>query len=188
MMKNIKLFATLMVLAISAQLLMAQNYFSKTGEISFFSSTPIEDIEATSRSASTVFDMESGKIQWAVLIKSFEFEKALMQEHFNENYMESSKFPKAKFSGVIEDISSVDFNKDGTYTVPVSGTLEIHGVSNDITTEAQFVISKGAIEGSSTFKVLVADYGIEIPGVVRENIAKEIEIRVKADYELLEKS
>ncbi len=183
-----KIVATLTFLALAIVTLQAQKYFSKTGEISFHSSTPIEDIEAVSHSASTVFDVESGKIQWAVLIKSFEFEKALMQEHFNENYMESSKYPKGVFKGSIKNYESIDLTKDGKYTAEVNGTLEIHGKSNLIETTAIFKVENGQVSATSDFKIAVADYGIEIPSVVRDNIAKEVEVKIKTNYELLEKS
>ena len=165
----------------------AQKYFSKTGNISFFSATPIENIEAVSNSASTVFDLESGKIQWAVLIKSFEFEKALMQEHFNENYMESSEFPKAKYSGTLDNVESLDFNKDGNYLINTSGKLTIHGVTKEITAPVSFTVTDGAVAANCVLKVLVADYDIKIPSVVSSNIAEEIEIKINADYESLDK-
>ena len=165
--------------------LQAQKYFSKTGDISFSSETPLEDIEANSHTASTVFDLESGKIQWAVLIKSFEFEKALMQEHFNENYMESTTYPKAKFSGTIENPEILDLSKDGIITVNINGELSIHGKTNNIITKAIFSIKDGKVTGNSQLKLAVADYGIEIPSVVRDNIAKEITIKIKAQYEVL---
>jgi hypothetical protein len=166
----------------------AQKYFTKTGQISFFSSTPIENIEAITNSASTVYDSESGKIQWAVLIKSFEFEKALMQEHFNENYMESSKYPKATFKGEIKDFENLNLDKDGTYVVDVVGDLTIHGVTKPIKSKATFKVLDGKITASSDFDVFVADYKIEVPAVVKENIAKEIEISIKTEYELLDRS
>ena len=172
-------------LLISASTINAQKYFSKTGGISFSSKTPLEDIEAESHTASTVIDMESGRIQWAVLIKSFEFEKALMQEHFNENYMESNTFPKAKFKGKIEDHTKLDLTKDGETTVVVSGELTIHGVTQTISTDAVFTVKDGKIIGKSELVVAVADYGIEIPSVVRNNIAKEITIKIQAHYEVL---
>jgi len=164
----------------------AQKYFSKTADISFSSKTPLEDIEAESHTASTVMDLQSGKIQWAVLIKSFEFEKALMQEHFNENYMESNKYPKSKFAGKIDNPDQLDFSKDGTYDVVVNGELSIHGVKQNVTTNATFTVESGKVEGQSELKIAVADYGIEIPSVVRDNIAKEITIKIKAQYEVLQ--
>ena len=181
---KIILLFTMLFIGYSAS---AQRYFSKTGTISFFSKTSMENIEATSNTASTVFDLASGKIQWAVLIKSFEFEKALMQEHFNENYMESSEFPKAKFSGEISDPASLTLEKDGTYTAEIIGSLTIHGVSQQVTSEATFVVKNGTIKGNSALKVKVADYGIKIPAVVNKNIASEIEITISANYEHLKK-
>lgn len=177
-----------MALLIISMSVYGQKYFTKTGDITFFSETPIENIEAKSHTASTVIDIESGKVQWAVLIKSFEFEKALMQEHFNENYMESSKYPKAKFKGAIVDKSKINFTKDGTYNVVVEGTLEIHGVEKDVSTMAKFEITNGDVVAICNFKVLVADYDIDIPSVVKENIAKEIEISIKGNYEALNKT
>ena len=182
---NYKLILSgLLVMMLSFQT-QAQKYFSKTGEISFSSKTPIEDIEAESHTASTVFDLESGQIQWAVLIKSFEFEKALMQEHFNENYMESNTYPKAKFSGTIENADQLDFSTDGTTNVSINGTLSIHGQEQEVSTEAIFTVRNGKITGSSQITVAVADYGIEIPSVVKDNIAKNINIKIQAHYEVL---
>jgi len=167
--------------------LFAQRYFSKTGEISFLSETPIENIEAVSNTASTVIDLTSGKIQWAVLIKSFQFEKALMQEHFNENYMESSEYPKAKFAGTIANPEALKLDQDGTYEVEVQGSLTIHGETQQVTTKAIFTVGDGAIKGNSSLKVKVSDYGIDIPGVVEKNIAPEIDITIAANYELLQR-
>lgn len=182
---NYKLVISGLLVCLFSFQMEAQKYFSKTGDISFSSKTPLEDIEAESHTASTVFDLESGKIQWAVLIKSFEFEKALMQEHFNENYMESNTYPKAKFAGIIENADQLDLSKDGSFDVKINGTLSIHGQKNEVSTEAIFKVENGKITGSSQLKVAVADYGIEIPSVVRDNIAKEINIKIQAQYEVL---
>jgi len=165
----------------------AQKYYSRNGEISFHASTPLETIDPVSNSASTVLDLESGKVQWAVLVKSFKFHKALMQEHFNENYMESSKIPKATYSGVIENIESLDINKDGTYELIVKGALIIHGVEKTVTSPVQFVVNNGKLSASSSLKVNSADFKIDIPSVVRDKIAKVITINIKADYEILKK-
>ena len=166
----------------------AQKYFTKTGEISFYSKTMIEDIEAVSNTATTVFDSESGKMQWAVLIKSFYFEKALMQEHFNENYMESSAFPKASFKGSIINYEILNLNKDGSYIVEFEGDLTIHGVTNAVRSEATFTVANGIVKATSNLKVKVASYGIDVPAVVRKNIAEEIVITINAEYAKLDKS
>lgn len=169
----------------SIQSIDAQKYFSKSGTISFFSDAPLEKIEAKSTTASTVIDATNGSMEWGVLIQGFQFEKALMQEHFNENYMESGKYPKAKFKGVIENWSTVDLNKDGFYPVKVSGTLEIHGVSKPITCSGRVHIKDGALSVSSGFSVLLADYNIEVPNVVANNISKTVDVKVSADYQLM---
>jgi polyisoprenoid-binding protein YceI len=160
----------------------AQKYFTRTGNISFFSSTSIEDIEAHNKTVTAIFDSQTGVIQFAVTMKSFHFEKALMQEHFNENYVESDKFPKGTFKGTIENVDAVDFSKDGTYTVTVKGKLTIHGVTKEISTETTFVVKGAAIVGDAKIKVNPEDYDIEIPGVVREKIAKELEVTIQMDF------
>lgn len=165
----------------------AQKYFTREGHIHFYSETPIETIEADNNSATCVLDTESGKMEFAVLIKGFQFEKALMQEHFNENYMESSKFPKSTFKGQIDNVEEVNFSEDGEYPVKVSGNLTIHGETNEVSTEGTIIVKGEEIGAKSKFVVEVADYKIEIPSVVRENIAKEIEIDVDVSLEEFKK-
>ena len=165
--------------------LQAQKYFTRAGEISFNSDTPMEKIEAENKTVSSVFDSESGKIQFAVLIKAFHFEKALMQEHFNENYMESSKFPKATFKGEVKNLADINLSKDGTYEAVVEGKMTIHGKTQTVETTGTFTVADGQITATSAFEIAVADYGIKIPKVVRENIAKIVVIAVNLKYELL---
>jgi hypothetical protein len=179
-MKNV---IVLFVLLVSAQLAFGQKYFSKTGKISFHSDTPLEKIEATNTSASTVLDASTGNLEWAVLIQGFKFDKALMQEHFNENYMESATYPKAKFKGKIDNLSSVNFKKDGDYNVTVSGQMEIHGVTKPVTATGVITVKGSTISAKSKMSVAVADYGIVIPKVVAENIAKNVDIAIQADYQ-----
>jgi polyisoprenoid-binding protein YceI len=107
-----------------------------------------------------------------------------MEEHFNENYMESDKFPKSTFKGSISNIKDVNFAKDGTYKVSTAGTLTMHGVSKQVTIPATITIKGGKISASSTFMVLLSDYNIAIPSVVKDKIAKDIKITVNCDYEL----
>jgi len=162
-------------------------FFTKDGSVTFFSSTPVEDIKAINRKASSVLDIETGNLEWAVLIKAFVFEKALMQEHFNENYMESDKFPKSSFKGKIIDFDPTAFKNDGSFTKKVKGTLTIKGVSKEVETEAFFRISSGLIKAESIFNIAVADFGIKVPSVVRDNIAKVLEVTVKSDYQELKR-
>lgn len=160
----------------------AQKYYTRTGNISFFSSTSIEDIEAHNKTVTAIFDSHSGAIQFSVTIKSFHFEKALMEEHFNENYMESDEFPKATFKGVIENVGEIGFSKNGTYSPSITGKLTIHGVTKEIKTTATFTVKGDVIGGESKIKVNPEDYGIEIPGIMREKIAKELEVSMKMDF------
>lgn len=163
-------------------------YFTKQGKISFYSETPMEKIEAHNSRVTSVLDAESGKIEFMALIKAFEFEKALMQEHFNENYMESSKYPKASFKGTITDMKSVDLKKDGTYNVEVKGDLTIHGVTKNITEKATIKVKGGVISAETTFNVALKDYNIKIPTVVNNKIAEVIQVKVNIpNYELLKK-
>lgn len=185
-MKLLKLLLFAIVLLFSNSI-QAQKYFTRTGNIVFSSDTPMEKIEASNQKATSVLDVKTGRIEFAVLIKAFQFEKALMQEHFNENYMDSDNFPKALFKGTILDISKVDLLVDGTYPVKVKGALTIHGETNEVETDGTILIKNGKISASSAFEVIVADYKIEIPKIVRDNIAKIVSITVNIDYEFFKK-
>ncbi|RYD80885.1 MAG: YceI family protein [Sphingobacteriales bacterium] len=165
----------------------AQKYFTKDGDVSFFSATPMENIEAHNKKATSVLDAATGNVEFAVLIKAFEFEKSLMQEHFNENYMESSKFPKAVFKGQIVNNADVNYKKDGVYKIKTKGQLTMHGVTKDIETNGTMEVKGGKITGISTFMVSPQDYNIEIPKLVREKIAKEIKVEVKSAFQPMNK-
>lgn len=160
-------------------------FMTKNGKVSFFSHTAIEDIKGDNNKVSSVLDSKSGKIAIEVLIKSFVFKKALMEEHFNENYMESTKFPKSKFDGKIDNPGAINFTKDGTYTSTVSGNLTIKDKTNPVKTNGTFTIKGGKLNAKAVFKVSPADYNISIPGVVKDKIAKEIEVTADLDYEPL---
>lgn len=178
-MKHLMLF----VMLLPVQWMTGQKYFSKTGKISFFSEASLEKIEAHNTSASTVIDIATGAVEWAVLIQGFTFEKSLMQEHFNENYMESAKYPKAKFKGQVDNLSAVQFNRDGTYTANVSGQLEMHGVTKPVTIPATVTVKGGMISAKAKFNVTLADYNISIPKLVADNISKTVRVEVTADYQ-----
>lgn len=161
----------------------AQKYFTREGHISFLSDTPMERIEGHNRTVTSVLDAATGRLEFAALIKAFQFEKALMQEHFNENYMESSTYPKATFKGQIANASSVNYTRDGQYPVEITGQLTMHGVTKTITVPAIIKVQAGKVSATSNFQVAVADYGIVIPAVVRENIAKMVRIQVDVAYQ-----
>lgn len=167
--------------------LFGQKYFTRTAQVAFYSETDMEDIEAVNRSAVSVVNLEDGRIEFSVLIKGFVFEKALMQEHFNENYLESSKYPKAVFKGNILDYDADKYTVEGEHIVKVKGILDLHNVKKEIIVDAKLLIKSDGITGSSTFMVACADFEIDIPSVVRDNIAKEIEVRISGDYIKLDK-
>ncbi len=162
-----------------------QKYFTKTGHISFYSDTPLEKIEGHNKSSNCVLDVATGKLEVATLVKGFQFEKALMQEHFNENYMESDKFPKAVFKGQIDNYSKLDISKNGKVTVKVSGDLTMHGVTKKVTTDAVVSINSGKIIADANFNVLLADFNIKIPALVKDQIAKSLKIKVACTLEPL---
>jgi hypothetical protein len=179
---------TLITLAMSISVgLFAQDIFStKTAQIHFFSDNPVEKIEATNNEASSLLKKD-GDMAFNVLIKGFKFERALMQEHFNENYMESDKFPKASFKGKITNPEVINWEKDGDYKVKVSGDLTIHGETQKVNHDAVISIKSGKVSGKSKFKVKCADYKIAIPSVVKDKIAESIDVTVESKYEPFKK-
>src|SRR5437016_4448488 len=120
-----KIIITGFIILLTVQI-QAQVFYTKSGRINFYSKAPLEDIEASNKTADCVLNISTGSIMFSVLIKGFEFQKALMQEHFNENYMESNKFPRATFKGTIVNLSEIDLSKPGNYPVRVKGQLTMH--------------------------------------------------------------
>ena len=153
-------------------------FYTKTGKITFFSSAPLEDIEATNKSVVALLDSKTGDVQFSVLMKGFEFKKALMQEHFNEIYIESDKYPKSEFKGQVTNNSAVNYTTDGTYPATVKGTLTIHGVTKDVETSGTITVKEGKIRANTVFNVTLADYNITIPKIHKDNISKTIKITV----------
>lgn len=156
----------------------AQKFITKTGKINFYSTAALEDINATNKSVIAVLDSQTGELQFAALIKGFDFKKALMQEHFNKNFLESDKYPKADFKGTISNNSAVNYTTNGTYNVTAKGKLTIHGVTKDVEIPGKLVVQDGRIAATSTFNVAVADYNITIPKIYQDNIAKSIKVTV----------
>jgi hypothetical protein len=155
-----------------------KRFYTKTGSISFFSKTTVENISAINKKVLCVWDIATGKIEFSALMKGFEFEKALMQEHFNESYVESDKYPKATFKGEIENSSSILFTTDKSYNVKVNGVLTIHGVSKQVSINAIIKLNKSIASATASFSVLLSDYNIKIPAVVSSNISKSINISI----------
>ncbi|RYU90485.1 YceI family protein [Mucilaginibacter terrigena] len=155
-------------------------YACKNAVVTLYSKAPIEDIEARTDKGTSVLNTATGELAFSVPIRSFKFDKALMQEHFNENYMESDKYPQATFKGKLTD--KVDVTKDGTYPVTASGVLEVHGVKQTRSIPGKLTVANGAISLTSEFTVACKDHKIEIPTLVFHNIAESIRIQVSAAY------
>lgn len=156
-------------------------YISKDARVSFFSSAPIENIEANTNQAVSAINMNTGSVFFKVPIKSFQFERDLMQEHFNSDYLESDKYPYAEFQGKINPIPSIA--KDGTYPVIVAGQLTIHGVTKPYQEPGTIKIKNGQIIAISSFKVKLADHNIKIPRLLLKNIAEVVDVKVNAAYQ-----
>lgn len=183
MIKNIflKKFALpfMLVLAGFSNVSGQDKFFTKNGSIRFFSSTAMEDIEAVNKSVTAVLDTKTGELQFNVLMKGFQFKKALMQEHFNEHYAESHKYPQSDFRGFITNNTEINYGKNGTYPARVKGKLTIHGVTRDFETAGTVTVHDGKLQLNSVFNILLADYKISILRVHRNNISKSIRITVE---------
>jgi hypothetical protein len=179
-----RIFLLTVGLAISLGLSAQTRYFTKIGHIDFYSHTSIEDIRGINDQVTSFLDISTGEMVFSVLNRSFQFAKPLMQEHFNENYIESEKFSKSSFEGKITDLKAVDFTKPGKYAVKVAGKLSIHGVTKEIEAPGELTVDKDKITGESQFSLNPEDYAIKIPAVVRQNIAESMKITVQMNYQL----
>ena len=178
-MKRLALILLLLPAILAAN---GQKYITKNGYIGFFSHTPMEDIRADNNQVASILDTSTGDLVFQVLVKSFHFDRALMEEHFNENYMESDKLPKASFKGKVTNISSVDLKKNGIYNVTVEGDLSIHGITNKVKVDGTLEVVQGGINANAKFGIVPEDYMITIPGLVRDKIEKSLEIMVTMKY------
>ena len=160
-------------------------YYTKSGKIEFYSKASLEDIEAKNKTVSAILDSKSGVLQFSVLMKSFEFEKALMQEHFNTDYVESDKYPKAEFKGTITNNPNINYNKEGSYTAHVKGQLTMHGVTRDIETTGTIKTDGTQLETYATFTITLSDFNIKIQSIVKNKVARTIKITVDCKLEPL---
>mgnify|MGYP006118954347 FL=1 len=156
-----------------------ERYLTKNGAITFYSKMPLEDIKADNNQVLSIIDASSGKMAISILMKSFMFKKALMQEHFNENYVESDKFPKATFKGSILNFETI---KEAAIKAQVKGVLTIHGISKEMTIDANFTNTKETIQVNGNFFIEMDDFDIEIPAVVAKNIAKKIKVSFNLNH------
>lgn len=179
------LFSILFIGAI-ASVNAQSRFFTKNGKVSFdaTTSTSPEKIVGVNEKATSIIDITTGTMEFAILMKAFNFEKALMQEHFNENYVESDQFPKAVFKGTVVNISTVALAKDGSYPVTVKGMLTMHGETKEIIAEGSLTVKDNAIvAGKSAFKIKLNEFKIEIPSLVKDKLSNDANIVVDLIYQ-----
>lgn len=183
-MKNTILLIAAVAFFLSAQ---AQEVITKNGYAKIFSTTVIEDIEAENFKVVSKFNKENGDFIVSVPVQSFKFEKSLMQKHFNQaNFMDSQKYPKIKFNGKIDDLSKIDFAKDGDYEVTVSGDLTIRDVTKPISEKGTISVKAGKIKANSVFTVKnIYQYGVGKPQNKKKKdaVAEDIKVTFKAEYD-----
>ncbi len=174
--------SSLMILMLLWSFTTGTVYKTSLGKVSFFSETPTMNIEASSQVLNSIISADNNTLAFTVQNTSFKFKNSFMEEHFNEKYMESDKFPRSTFSGKINE--QVDLKKDGVYKVTATGKLNIHGVEQPRTISGDLTISKGKLHLNSVFQVKLVDHKIEVPTLVFEKIAEDIKVTVDSDFTL----
>lgn len=179
----IRLLMALLFISGAFSTLQAQLYRNKAdaGIITFFSKSPLENIEASNRKVTIVLKTTTNDIQFGVTMLSFKFASSLMEEHFNENYVESDKYPTCTFRGKINE--TIDYTKDGEYKVTAKGTMDLHGVSKEIEVPGTITVKGNTITINSKFNIKIADYKIKVPSMYVQNIAEEVEVTVNGSLE-----
>ena len=181
------LLLTLMVPAARAQTapaagtaddIMTRHYITAAGQATFFSSAPLEDIEALNSRVAAVFDLNTGQLAFSLLMRDFQFKNSLMQEHFNENYAESEKYPRARFTGKLVLMPTEGQLRNGPQPVSVQGFLTIHNVKRKVRVPGTLQLRGDELVVTSRFRVASSDYKIKIPALVRNNIAKTIDVSI----------
>lgn len=180
-----KHFFSLVTLLIIATTSYSQIYIANNCSISFFSPSPLENIEALNKAAKPIINTSTGDIQIKILMNAFVFDKPLMQEHFNENYVETEKYPNCIFKGKINE--PVDWVKDGEYKVTVTGILSLHGVDKERKLEGTITVKGTEITLATKFKIHIADHDIKVPSLYVQNIAEDVEVTLNATLEPFKK-
>jgi hypothetical protein len=175
-----KILMILGVLVLLSNTSFSQLYVCENGKARFYSETPVENIEGISNSVISVVSILNNQVQYKIPMTSFVFKWSLMQDHFNENYVESGKYPNAIFKGKINE--SIDWTKDGTYDITATGVLSIHGVDKTITEKGTLTISKGTFTIKNSFPVMLSDYKVEIPNLVKDKIRERQDVTVECIY------
>lgn len=183
-----KILSVLFVVVIAAtKISIGQTVFLATGgTVSFFSETPAENIDAITTSMTSVLNTGTGDIAFTVPMRTFKFKKSLMEEHFNEKYVESEKYPKAAFKAKVNE--KIDWTKNGVYNVTATGTFDLHGVTKEVTEKGKLTINDNKILLECNFKVSLKDYKIEVPSIVSSVIADLIDVKMSCTYQPYKKA
>jgi len=182
---NLSLFIAVALITFSFAAQAQDRYVSSKTHIKFFSTTPVEDIEANNYASVSTIDPSTGEVVFSVPIQSFEFEKAMMQEHFNnENFLESNVYPKSKFKAIILNLDEIDFTKNGTYQAEIEGEMTIKDLTNSLKESGTITVEDQTLTVNAVFDLVLADYGITFNDseMVSKKIAKSVEITVVAEY------
>ena len=171
---------TLLVACFAFTQVAAQKVYSTKAAKVRFIAVDDKDIDATNEKAVSRLEA-NGKLSFIMLMKDFSFEMDLMQKHFNDDYVESEKFPRGFFNGQISNIKSVNFKKDGSYPIIVKGNMQVHGVNKAIETKGVIVITKGLPKATARFTVSLKDFGIG--GVLIKMVADQVDVEVDASYQ-----
>ena len=165
----------LLISSIAAFRTKAQLFITQTGETSFFSETPLENISASNKQVAAIINTSTSEVAVRIQNVAFHFPNKLMEEHFNENYMETEKYPNATFKGKIQE--ALDFQKEGIYEVTAKGTLEMHGVKQERTLKGKLTVAPAQLTLVCNIDVKLADHKIDIPTLVVAKIAESLTVK-----------
>jgi hypothetical protein len=176
---HLRIIALIIVLFTFGQVHAQKIYSTKAATVRFIA-VDDKDIDATNTKAVSRLEA-NGKLSFIMLMKDFGFEMDLMQKHFNEEYVESDKFPRGLFNGQITNIKSVNFAKDGSYPIIVKGNMQVHGVNKAVETKGVIVVTKGLPKATAKFRVSLKDFSIG--GVLIDMVADQVDVEVVASYQ-----
>jgi hypothetical protein len=174
---GLKFLITILLLLIQFHLF-GQKFISKNSSVTFFSKAPLENIEAINTKSTSIYDLSTGEIVFSIPIREFQFQKSLMKTHFNENYMESDKYPNATFKGKVSGFSG----EAGTFSPRATGALTIHGKTQNVEVHGEIQKNGDHMVLKATFPVSLKDYNVKIPRLLFSNIAESVEVNIEFTY------
>jgi len=186
-MKKLSLLTAVLFFTLSFIIQAQERYVSSKTHIKFFSTTPVEDIEAHNYASVSTIDRSTGEVVFSVPIQSFEFEKAMMQQHFNnEHFLESNVYPKSKFKATITNLDQIDFTKDGEYRAEIQGEMTIKDKTNPLKDSGTITVQGQTLTVNALFNLTLADFGITFDesDMVSKKIGKTVEVTVEAEYSI----